>query len=36
NKLDDASMQQLNYQVDVQHKSPDEVAQQFLKSQGLL
>ncbi|GHO45055.1 glycine betaine ABC transporter substrate-binding protein [Ktedonospora formicarum] len=36
NTLTDSSMQQLNYQVDVQHKSPDDVAQQFLKSKGLL
>ncbi|BCL83251.1 glycine/betaine ABC transporter substrate-binding protein [Ktedonobacteria bacterium brp13] len=35
-KLDNSSMQQLNYQVDVQHKSADTVAKQFLISAGLL
>jgi len=35
-KLDDSSMQKLNYQVDVQHQSDVTVAKQFLVSQGLL
>jgi osmoprotectant transport system substrate-binding protein len=35
-KLDDATMQKLNYQVDVQHQSADDVAKQFLVSAGLL
>ncbi len=35
-KLDDTTMQKLNYQVDVQHKSADDVAKQFLVSVGLL
>lgn len=34
--LDDAAMQKLNYQVDVQKKSSDDVAKQFLVSKGLL
>jgi osmoprotectant transport system substrate-binding protein len=35
-KFTDAIMQQLNYQVDVQHQSADTVAKQFLQQQGLL
>ena len=35
-KIDDTTMQKLNYQVDVQHQSADTVAKQFLVSQGLL
>lgn len=35
-KLDNNSMQKLNYQVDVEHKSADDVAKQFLIAQGLL
>lgn len=35
-KIDDLTMQKLDYQVDVQHQSADAVAKQFLKSQGLL
>src|SRR5947209_13012528 len=35
-KFTDQAMQQLNYQVDVQHQSADTVAKQFLASQGLL
>lgn len=34
--IDDETMQQLNYQVDVEHKTPEEVAKQFLTDQGLL
>jgi len=35
-KFNNSIMQQLNYQVDVQHKSAESVAKQFLTSQGLL
>lgn len=35
-KLNNAAMQQLNYEVDVQHKSATDVAKQFLVSTGLL
>jgi osmoprotectant transport system substrate-binding protein len=35
-KLDNSTMQKLNYQVDVQHQSDVTVAKQFLVSQGLL
>lgn len=35
-KLDDKAMQQLNYDVDVQHQSHTDVAKQFLVSVGLL
>lgn len=35
-KLDDASMQDLNYQIDVENKMPEEVARAFLTEQGLL
>lgn len=35
-KIDDETMKHLNYQVDVQHKSADDVARQFLVSKGLL
>ena len=35
-KLDNTAMQQLNYEVDVQHKSATDVAKQFLVSAGLL
>ena len=35
-KIDDATMQQLDYQVDVEHKTPEEVAKQFLTDNGLL
>jgi osmoprotectant transport system substrate-binding protein len=35
-KLDDASMQKLNYAVDVQHQADTAVAKQFLVSIGLL
>lgn len=35
-EIDDETMKQLNYQVDVQHKSADDVAKQFLLSKGLL
>ena len=35
-KLNDATMTQLNYQVDVQHKAASAVAMQFLVSKGLL
>jgi osmoprotectant transport system substrate-binding protein len=35
-KLDNSTMQKLNYQVDVQHQSDATVAKQFLVSQGLL
>lgn len=35
-KISDDTMKQLNYQVDVQHKSADDVAKQFLTSKGLL
>lgn len=34
-KLDNSTMQQLNYKVDVQHQSDVTVAKQFLTSQGL-
>lgn len=34
--LDDTAMQKLNYQVDVQKQSTDDVAKQFLVSKGLL
>ena len=35
-KIDNTTMQKLNYQVDVQHQSDVTVARQFLVSQGLL
>jgi len=35
-KIDNTTMQQLNYKVDVQHQSDVTVAKQFLVSQGLL
>jgi osmoprotectant transport system substrate-binding protein len=35
-KIDNSTMQKLNYQVDVQHQSDVTVAKQFLVSQGLL
>ncbi|GER92023.1 glycine/betaine ABC transporter substrate-binding protein [Dictyobacter vulcani] len=35
-KINNETMKQLNYQVDVQHKSADDVARQFLVSHGLL
>ncbi|BCL80982.1 glycine/betaine ABC transporter substrate-binding protein [Ktedonobacteria bacterium brp13] len=35
-KIDDATMKQLNYEVDVQHQAADTVAKQFLISKGLL
>lgn len=35
-KINNDTMKQLNYQVDVQHKSADDVARQFLVSKGLL
>ncbi|WP_134088728.1 ABC transporter permease/substrate-binding protein [Olivibacter sp. XZL3] len=34
-KIDDSVMTELNYQVDYLHRSPDKVAEAFLKSQGL-
>jgi osmoprotectant transport system substrate-binding protein len=35
-KLDDATMQKLNGEVDVERKSISDVATEFLKAQGLL
>jgi osmoprotectant transport system permease protein len=35
-RIDDATMRRLNYQVDVEHRSPVEVARTFLEQQGLL
>ncbi len=35
-KINNSTMQQLNYKVDVQHQSDVDVAKQFLVSQGLL
>ncbi|MBW6490822.1 MAG: ABC transporter permease/substrate-binding protein [Lentimicrobium sp.] len=34
--IDDAAMLQLNYEVEIEKKSPNEVAQTFLKSHGLI
>lgn len=34
--IDDATMLQLNYEVEIEKKSPNEVAQTFLKSHGLI
>jgi glycine betaine/choline ABC-type transport system substrate-binding protein len=34
--IDDETMLKLNYEVEIQKKSPDEVAHAFLKLQGLL
>jgi glycine betaine/choline ABC-type transport system substrate-binding protein len=34
--IDDASMIQLNYEVEIEKKSPDEVARKFLKSNKLI
>lgn len=34
--IDDATMLQLNYEVEIEKKSPGEVAQAFLKSHGLI
>lgn len=34
--LDEESMRTLNYEVDVEHKSPKEVAHQFLVARGLI
>ena len=36
NVLDDASMRQLNYLVDVEQKNPTDVAREFLVSKGLI
>jgi len=35
-KLDTDAMTQLNYEVDIEHKSPKDVAQEWLKSVGLI
>ncbi len=35
-KIDDKTMQQLNYEVDQQGKDPADVSKEFLKSQGLI
>ena len=35
-KLDTKAMVEMNYQVDIKHKSPKEVAEQWLKSVGLI
>lgn len=35
-KIDDSEMQQLNAEVDVQKKTPEQVAQSWLKSEGLI
>ncbi|WP_298705434.1 glycine betaine ABC transporter substrate-binding protein [uncultured Veillonella sp.] len=35
-KLDTKTMQELNYEVDVEHKSPEEVAHNYLVSAGLV
>jgi osmoprotectant transport system permease protein len=34
--IDDASMQRLNYEVDAEKRSPDNVAREFLEGRGLL
>lgn len=34
--IDDGTMLQLNYEVEIEKKSPDEVAKTFLKSKGLI
>ena len=34
--IDDATMLQMNYEVEIEKKSPNEVAQTFLKSHGLI
>jgi glycine betaine/choline ABC-type transport system substrate-binding protein len=35
-RLDNATMQKLNFQVDEKKRTPREVARQFLAAQGLL
>lgn len=35
-RIDDAAMQQLNYQVDIENKDPADVAKAFLTEQGLI
>jgi glycine betaine/choline ABC-type transport system substrate-binding protein len=36
NLIDDSTMIQLNYEVEIEKKSPDEVARNFLKSKELI
>jgi glycine betaine/choline ABC-type transport system substrate-binding protein len=35
-RLDDATMQRLNFEVDEKRRRPKEVAREFLKGRGLL